>query len=446
MKDSAISLHVAWFRDAAPYINAHRDRCFVVAFGGEAALQPDFSVLLHDLAILQTLGVRLVLVHGARPQIEKRLMARGASMQYVNGLRLTDDVALQAVKEAAGCLRAEIEAILSMGLANTPMSGARIRVSSGNFVTARPLGVRGGVDYQHTGEVRRVDVDGLRRHLAAGEILLLPPLGYSPTGEIFNLSAEDVATAVASAIKADKLIFFSDISSLRDSESQPVTQLTADHAAALMQGEHALSEELRGHLHSAVIACRQSVPRVHIVDRHRDGALLMELYTREGAGILVTGERFERLRPAGIEDVGGILELIQPLEAEGVLVRRSREQLELEIERFCVLEQDGMILACAALYPFLDERWGEMACVVVHPEYRRAGRAEALAEFIEAQARALDLTHLFVLTTHAAHWFQERGFERGEISSLPVDRQRLYNYQRNSRIFIKRLDPGPAKP
>ncbi|MBK1672664.1 amino-acid N-acetyltransferase [Ectothiorhodospira shaposhnikovii] len=446
MKHAPIAPHVAWFRDAAPYINAHRDRTFVIAFGGEAALQPGFAALLHDIAILQTLGVRLVLVHGARPQIEERLRARGAEIRYVNGLRITDEQALRAVKDAAGSLRVEIEALLSMGLANTPMSGVRVRVSSGNFVTARPLGVRDGVDYQHTGEVRRVDTEGLRRHLQCGEMVLLPPMGYSPTGEIFNLSAEDVAIAAAIALKADKLIFFSDTQELRDEDQTPITHLTADQAETLLQGPRTIPDELAAHLRSAITACRQAVERVHIVDRRQDGALLMELYTREGAGTLVTGERYERLRPARIEDVGGILELIQPLEAEGILVRRSREQLELEIERFAVIEQDGMILACAALYPFPEEQVGELACVAVHANYRGGGRAEMLAEYLETRARAMGITRLFVLTTRTAHWFRERGFEPGELKALPISRQQMYNYQRNSKIFIKPLPATRRMP
>ncbi|MCG5500346.1 amino-acid N-acetyltransferase [Ectothiorhodospira lacustris] len=446
MKHAPIAPHVAWFRDAAPYINTHRDRTFVIAFGGEAALQPGFAALLHDIAILQTLGVRLVLVHGARPQIEARLRAQGAEIRYVNGLRVTDEQALRAVKDAAGSLRVEIEALLSMGLANTPMSGVRVRVSSGNFVTARPLGVRDGVDYLHTGEVRRVDTEGLRRHLQSGEMVLLPPMGYSPTGEIFNLSAEDVAIAAAVALKADKLIFFSDTQDLRDGDQVPITHLTADQAEELLQGPRSIPDELAAHLRSAITACRQAVERVHIVDRCQDGALLMELYTREGAGTLITGERFERLRQAQIEDVGGILELIQPLEAEGILVRRSREQLELEIERFSVIERDGMILACAALYPFPEEQVGELACVAVHADYRGGGRAEMLAEYLESQARTMGITRLFVLTTRTAHWFRERGFEPGELKALPITRQQMYNYQRNSKIFIKPLPEARRKP
>jgi amino-acid N-acetyltransferase len=395
--------------------------------------------VIHDIAMLQSLGVRLVLVHGARPQIEQRLRARGLAFRYEAGLRVTDADALSAVKEAAGCLRVEIEALLSMGLANTPMSGARIRVASGNHVIARPLGVRGGVDYQHTGEVRRVDADGIRRRLENAEVVLLSPLGYSPTGEVFNLSAEDVATATAIALKADKLIFLTETPGIRDGRRRPVSQLTAEQAQAWLDGRRKLEAETAQHLRSAVHACRQGVGRVHLIERNVDGALLLELYTRDGVGTLVTGETYERLRRATIDDVGGILELIQPMEAEGILVRRSREQLELEIDRFSVIERDGVVLGCAAFYPFPAESLGELACLAIHPDYRTAGRGDRLLEFVETEAATLGIGRLFVLTTRTAHWFRERGFQPGDIRNLPLRRRELYNYQRNSKVFIKEL-------
>ncbi len=425
-----------WFRHAAPYINAHRGRCFVVHFGGEAMIGPEFDGLVHDLALLHSLGIRLLLVHGARPQIEQRLQARGLHSRYHRNLRITDAEALQTVREAVGDLRIEIEARLSQGIHNTPMSGARLRCVSGNLVTARPVGVLDGVDLQHTGEVRRIESEAIHRHLAQGDIVLLSPLGYSPTGEVFNLAAEAVAVAAATALQADKLILLGKGAALPGGRDQ----LDPASAAALAR-EPTLDDELRRHLQSAVAACRAGVPRVHLIDRHRDGALLEELFTREGAGVLVTADPWERLRPARIEDVGGILELIQPLEEEGVLVRRSREQLELEIDRFLVLERDGHIIGCAALYPFPEAGAGELACLVVHPDARGQGLAARLLEAIEARAREAGLQRLFVLTTRTAHWFRERGFRPLPIDDLPVDRRALYNLQRNSQAYVREVGP-----
>lgn len=425
------------FRNAAPYINAHRDRVFVIAFGGEAVTDKTFPNLIHDIALLHSLGVKQVIVHGARPQVEARLEASGADLQYHEGLRVTDTQALAAVKEAVGCVRVEIEALLSTSLANTPMSGMRLRVASGNFVIARPLGVRGGIDYAHTGEVRKIDVEGIRQQLSQGNIVLLSPLGFSPTGETFNLSAVDVATTTAASLSAQKLIFLTENPGVRDGQRKPIKQMNLAEARTLLKGRHRLNAEARRDIEAAVNACRNAVGRVHLISRHIDGALLKELYTRDGVGTLITAETYEGLREAEIDDVRGILELITPLEEKGVLMRRSREQLELEIARFHVIERDGTIIGCAALYPVVDESLGELACLAVHPQYRDAGRGDMLLSYLERRALAADLKCLFVLTTQTAHWFLERGFRQGDLEALPIKRRELYNYQRSSKVFVK---------
>jgi len=428
------------FRHSAPYIHAHRDRTCVLTFGGEAVEDPRFPELIHDVALLHSLGIQLILVHGARPQIERKLSAGGIRMEYARGLRITDDAALVRVKEAAGSVRVEIEALLSMGLANTPMSGARIGVSSGNFVTARPVGVRDGIDYCHTGEVRRVDGQAIRQHLAQRRIVLLSPLGYSPTGEVFNLSAEEIATATAIELQADKLVLLNEGDKLRDGRRRLIAQLTIKEAEALLRARRRISEAMRRQLHSAIQACRGGVGRVHLLDRQQDGALLLELFTRDGLGTLITADPFEGLREATIEDVVGILELIKPLEQQGILVKRSRELLEMEIGHFLLIERDGSIIACGALYPGDRRTQAELACLAVHDDYRNAGRGDALLQAIEQRARQNGIEQLFVLTTHTAHWFRERGFLPGDLSHLPARKKALYNYQRNSKVFYKVLD------
>ncbi|MGB2681138.1 MAG: amino-acid N-acetyltransferase [Candidatus Competibacter sp.] len=430
---------VQWFRQAGPYINAHRGKTFVVQFGGAAVDSDGFSSLIHDLALLNALGVRLVLAHGARPQVEQRLREAGRELRYVNGLRLTDLDDLRYVKQAVGRVRIRIEALLSMGVANSPMHGARLRVVSGNLITARPLGVREGVDYRFTGEVRRIDDRAIRLWLDQNAIVLLSPLGYSPTGEIFNLSAEDVATATAMALRADKLLVLSESPALRGGDGRPIRELSPSDVERLLASRDDLGEESTRHLGQALQACRAGVRRIHLLERSVEGALLLELFTRDGIGTLITSDIYEGLRPATIDDIGGILALIQPLEDDGTLVRRSRERLEMEIERFSLLERDGAIIGCMALYPFPEEHIGELACVAMHPNYRNSGRAESLLRFIERRAREQGLQRLFVLTTRAAHWFQERGFEPAEVTELPVRKLVFYNWQRRSKVFVKSL-------
>ncbi|HEB57762.1 MAG TPA: amino-acid N-acetyltransferase [Gammaproteobacteria bacterium] len=430
---------VHWFRHAAPYINAFRGRTFVITFGGEVLLDAQFASLAHDLALLNSLGVKLVLVHGARPQIEQRLKLRGASMRYANGLRITDDEALVCVKDAVGSVRVEIEALLSMGVVNSPMHGARIRVVSGNFATAQPVGVRNGIDHLHTGKVRKVDAEGIRQQLEKDALVLLSPIAYSPTGEAFNLAAEDVATAAAIALQADKLICLTE-GRVVDNRKRLVRELVLDEAESLLAGRHKLGEELAATLRKALLACTHGVRRAHLLDRHIDGGLIQELFTRDGVGTLLTSDSFEGTRQARVEDIGGLLELIEPLEREGVLVRRSREQLELEIDKFTVMERDGAIIACAALLPFISDKMAELACLVVHPDYRGQSRGQTLYTYMERRARQLGVKKIFVLTTQTAHWFRERGFRAIDIKSLPMKRRELYNYNRNSKVYCKLLD------
>jgi amino-acid N-acetyltransferase len=434
-----IKTFVHGFRNAAPYINTFRGRTFIVCFGGEAVQSSNFAHLIHDIALLNSLGIRLVLAHGARPQIEQRLKERDAEIHYVSGLRVTDDTALECVKEAAGTVRMEIEALLSMGLANSPMAGAGIRVTSGNFVTARPLGIRDGVDYCHTGEVRRVDSSGINKLLDDGAIVLISPMGYSPTGEIFNLSAEDVAATAAIALKADKLIFLIEDTGLRDNQKNLIRELSLSDAERMLADRDHIPDVKSDYLSNAMHVCKKGIHRVHIIDRHIDGALLLELFTRDGIGTLVTGDLFEGMRSATIDDVGGILDIITPLEQEGILVRRSRELLEMEINRFSIVERDGLIIGCAALYPYPDEQVAELACLVVTDEYRSAGRGDRLLEYIERKATDMGIKKIFVLTTRTAHWFQERGFVNSTVEALPVQRQTMYNYQRKSKVYIKEL-------
>jgi len=434
---------VSHIRLAAPYVHAHRSATFVLMFGGEA-VESGFANLIHDVALLHSLGIRLVLVHGARPQIEQRLRKAGAELRYVNGLRVTDDEALACVKDAAGSLRVEIEARLSMGLVNTPMAGARLRVSSGNFVVARPVGVREGVDYCHTGEVRRIDADGIRQLLQDQRIALLSPLGYSPTGEVFNVSAEDIAAATAVALHADKLLLLTEDDLPRDSRRRQIGQLSLLEAEQLVSRLQKSVRPNTRQLEIAIDCCRRGVKRTHLIDRRVDGGLLLELFTRDGVGTLVSAESYEGLQPASIDDVGGILELIEPLETDGTLVKRSREMLEMEINYFLVVKRDGMIIACAALYPYAG-RVAELACVAVHPDYRNAGRGASLLKAVERRAHQSSIRHLFILTTQTAQWFQEHGFQPGDLADLPVKKRNLYNYQRNSKVFVKALEPDDSR-
>ena len=431
---------VSWFRDSSPYIHAHRNKTFVISFGGEAVLADDFGHHVHDFALLSSLGIRLVLVHGIRPQIDQRLNKLNAPALFHKHLRITDDLALQCVKEAAGLVRVEIEALLSMGLANSPMAGCGLKVASGNFVTAKPIGVIDGIDYCHTGEVRRVDGVALHQQLDQNTIVLISPIGYSPSGEVFNLSAEQVATAVAIELKAEKLILLTEECCIDPIEGQSVQQMTASEAESFLNQHQAISDTIRLPLTAAIQSCRAGVSRVHLINRATDGALLLELFTHNGMGTLISATPFEELRTATLNDIGGILELIKPLEQQGILAKRSREKIEMEIADYIVIERDGLIIACTALHPNRQGQFGAIACLAVHPDYQRSSRGNRLLETVYRQARKWQLARLFVLSTQTMHWFIERGFLATDINALPEALKKLYNPQRNSKILYKDID------
>ncbi len=430
---------VHWLRHASPYIHAFSGKIFVITISGEAIEAENIDHLVHDIALLHGLGIKLVLVPGSRPQIERRLAEQGASIRYVDDKRITDSGAIQCIKDAASSVRIDIEAQLSMGLAESPMAGASIRVISGNFISAKPIGVRAGCDYLFTGEVRRVDDQAIRQQLDNNTIVLIPPLGYSSSGEVFNLTAHEVAAACAGALGADKLIMLNEERGILDGRRRPIPQLSLVDAEALLANQRKLSDESKHTLKVAIQACKRGVQRCHVISHKIDGALLLELFTRDGIGSLISADFYEGLRTANDDDVGGIIALIAPLEREGSLVRRSRDQLESEIERFYVVERDGAIIACAALYPSASKHMAELACVAVHPDYRDMGYGEQLLKQIEKSARAQGVEQLFLLTTRASLWFREHGFRKTRMDKLPKKRRVLYNYQRNAKVLIKTL-------
>lgn len=429
---------VQWLRSVAPYIHAFRGKTFVVAFPGELVVSGALPVLAQDLSLLHALGIKVVLVHGSRPQVEEQLGLRNLKARYHNGLRITDAAAMECVKEAAGELRLDIEAAFSQGLPNTPMAHAAIRIISGNFVTARPIGVIDGVDLEFTGVARKIAYETIQPILSAGGLVLLSPLGFSPTGEAFNLTMEDVAVSAAIALRADKLIFITETPMMQDKGGADIRELSSHQAGAVLESG-CLPADSAFYLRHAIKACDNGVPRAHIVPFELDGSALLEIFTHDGVGTMISHENLESLREATIEDVGGILKLIEPLEADGTLVKRGRELIEREIDYFSVIEHDGVIFGCAALYPFPAEKMAEMACLTVNPEVQSQGDGERILKHMENRARAAGFSKLFVLTTRTAHWFMKRGFVPATVDDLPKDRQHMYNWQRKSLVLIKQL-------
>jgi amino-acid N-acetyltransferase len=439
---------VPWFRSVAPYIHMHRGKTFVVAIAGEAIAAGKLPSLVQDLALIQSMGVKVVLVHGFRPQVNEQLLAKGHTPKYSHGMRITDSVALDCAQEAAGQLRYEIEAAFSQGLPNTPMAGATVRVISGNFITAKPVGILDGVDFQHSGLVRKVDVAGIVQTLNLGSMVLLSPFGFSPTGEAFNLTMEEVATSVATALHADKLIFVTEVPGVRIKPTEPAgednpidTEIPLAEAQQLLASLPMATQpsDIGFYLQHCVKACKSGVERSHILPFAVDGVLLLEIYVHDGVGTMVVDERLESLREATSDDLGGVLQLIEPFENDGTLVRRERTEIERDIAEYTVIEHDGVIFGCAALYPYPENHTGEMAALTVSPHSQGQGDGEKILRRIEQRAKGKGLKSIFVLTTRTMHWFLKRGFVQAPIDWLPEARQRKYNLDRKSVVLVKKL-------
>ena len=439
---------VPWFRSVAPYIHMHRGKTFVVGIAGEAISAGKLAHIAQDLALIQSMGVKVVLVHGFRPQVNEQLAAKGHVPKYSHGIRITDEIALDCAQEAAGQLRYEIEAAFSQGLPNTPMAGSTVRVISGNFITARPVGIVDGVDFMNSGLVRKVDVLGITRTLDMGAMVLLSPFGFSPTGEAFNLTMEEVATSVAAELQADKLIFLTEVPGIRidplapaGEDNQIDTELPLAAAKKLLAESPNPTEptDIGFYLQHCVKACEEGVERSHILPFAVDGALLLEVYVHDGIGTMVIDEKLEELREGTADDVGGILQLIEPFENDGTLVKRSRTEIERDVDHYTIIEHDGVIFACAALFPYPEAKTAEMAAVTVSPQSQGQGDGEKILKRIEQRARAMGLQSIFVLTTRTMHWFLKRGFVQMDPDWLPEARKRKYNWDRKSQVLVKKL-------
>jgi amino-acid N-acetyltransferase len=439
---------VPWFRSVAPYIHKFRNQTFVVGIAGEAIAAGKLPHLAQDLAMIQSMGVKIVLVHGFRPQVNEQLKAKGHTPRYSHGIRITDEVALDCAQEAAGQLRYEIEAAFSQGLPNTPMADSTVRVISGNFITARPVGIVDGVDFQHSGLVRKVDIAGITKTLDMGAMVLLSPFGFSPTGEAFNLTMEEVATSVATALQADKLIFLSELPGIRMRPTEPAgednpidTELPLAAAEKLLKELPAANHptDTAFYLQHCVKACKEGVERSHIIPYAVDGSILLEVYVHDGIGTMVVDEKLESLREANEEDVGGILQLIEPFERDGTLVKRSRTEIERDAGNYTIIEHDGVIFACAALYPYPEAKTAEMAALTVSPDVQGQGDGERVLKRVEQRAKAAGLESIFVLTTRTMHWFIKRGFVQVDPDWLPEARKRKYNWDRKSQVLVKKL-------
>ena len=457
------------FRQCAPYIAMHRGSIMVIHLGGHVIQnKPIFDAIMDDISILHLLGVQLVLIAGVRNQMDERLIASGHNPIYHQGMRITSDEGLRVLKEISGFVRYEIESSLARGFRGRPGQSG-INVVSGNFFySAKPLGVRNGVDYKFTGEVRRVEVENLKQRLQGGDLVMLTSLGYSPSGEVFNVPSESLAADVAAKLQASKVIYLTEGESLIDNRSGKniqsfrLTQAMAfleqsgiqknsynfldseannemkNEETAIIQGTSSNGNTSSGFLQQlarCVHALLGGVKRAHLISPV-SGGLLKELFTRDGAGILVSRDVYEGIRQAQAKDVRAVQEIITPLEEEGILVPRSRDQLEKDMQDCFLVTREDTVLACGMLKRY-SETHAEVCCLAVHPRYRKEGRGETLLAYLERRALLMGITDLFVLSTRTMQWFEERGFVLSDPELLPSTRN--YNKSRGSKVYTKKL-------
>jgi amino-acid N-acetyltransferase len=432
------------FRNATPYINNFRDKTFVIYFSGDILINNSFPSLIHDLSLLHSLGIKLVLVHGSRKQIAQKLAASNVSSEYEVDQRVTNKETLNIAKEVSGTIRFDLEALFSSFFKYLPNidraspSQHQLNVISGNFVTAKPMGIINGIDFQYTGVIRKIHTDEINTALSNHSIVLISPLGASPTGEIFNLNSEDLATECAIALGADKLVFITEIEGIYDENKQRLSEITSHDVQHMIDSGD--NNDQHPHYQRIIQACSAGVNKVQLVSQNIDGALLLELFTAQGHGTLITADTLEEISLATVEDVSSILELIEPLELNNTIVKRSRETLEIEVGNFYVLKREQKVIACSALYQNpSDQDFGELACMAVMPEYQDKGRGDKLFKWLCQQSKKSGIKKIYALTTQTAHWFLERGFYKAEINDLPLDKQQSYNYRRNSAVYIKEL-------
>jgi len=415
-QELARSEFVQTFRMSSPYITAYSGAIFVIHVPGVLSGEPTFGSVMADIALLVSIGIRVVLVLGALKQVEQRLHELRIRSRKVDGLRVTSNRVLQVVKDAAGEMLFEVESQLNRGLCTAQLS-TRVSVVRSSFFTAQPLGLVDGVDYGYTGKVRNMNVKSMRERLANNELLLLTNLGVSPSGELFNCVSEQVAAEAAAQLGAEKLIYFIGSELICDSRSERhVPNMTLAMASRfLADGGEQLTPHFRMIMSESVRALHSGVRRAHLLNRSVDGVLLMEVFHRDGVGLMISRNTYEGVRVAAPKDVLGILNMLAPLESQGRFPQQapiSKEFIEKQIGSFVVVERDGAIIACSQLRLSVGgAHVAEIACFAVHPEYQHQGKGLMLLSWMERAALAKSATSMVAVASRSSTgWFVERGF------------------------------------
>ena len=430
-------MQVSDLRGILEYIPRFRERTFVIAIDGEIIESENFSNLLLDLAVLRSLNIQVVIVHGASHQIAQRAQALGISVSNTNGSGITDAATLRLSLEAANRLTHEI----MEGLASVDL-----RAVYPNAIIAYPAGILQGVDQLYTGKVERVDTKSLQLFLDQGIIPVLPPLGFDGDGKTYRINSDLVAVEVAEALHAAKIIFLCQAGSLRIGD-ELVRQLSIKEAEEFVKkGRLSDQKSLSLKLESAARACQLGVPRVHLLDGHVNEALLAELFSSEGIGTMVHTNEYQHIRRAMKKDVRRIMSLIRQSVQSEELIHRTRQDILSRLEDYWVLEIDKILVGCIALHPYRESGKAELACLYVSKTNENGGYGRKLMTFIEELARHEGFKEMFALSTQAFVYLQQKGgFQEASPDALPPSRREKYDQSgRHSKVLIKVLAANGA--
>ena len=417
-------------RGILQYVPRFREKTFVIAVDGAVVTDENFANLLLDVAVLRSLNIRVVLVHGAAAQIQALGAERGVVPTNLDGTGITDGPTLQLALTAANRLTHEI----LEGLATNDL-----RAATPNAVIASPLGILHGVDHLFTGKVERIDTELLTTLLAAGITPVIPPLGFDGDGRTYRVTSDTIALAVATALRAAKILFLTTSDGLFH-QGKLIKQILAADLRALIERRE-LSVEDTGRARAAAGACLQGIPRVHLINGRTDESLLAEVFSNEGVGTLIYADEFQQIRPAQKKDIRALLRLTKNSVLSDELVKRTRATIEKQLGDYYVFDIDRNPVACVALHVYPEANKGELAFLFVAPTHENQGLGKKLIQFVENKARELGLAELVTLSTQAFAYFQSKGgFSEGTPDNLPAARREKYELSgRKSKVLVKRL-------
>jgi amino-acid N-acetyltransferase len=419
-------------RGILQYIPQFREKTFIIAVDGVIVTDENFANIMLDVAVLRSLNIRVVLVHGASAQIQALAEKENVTASNLDGTGVTDSRTLQLALDAANRLTHEI----LEGLSANDLRGA-----CPNAIVSHPLGIIQGVDHLFTGKVERIDTELLQTLLNQGIVPVLPPFGFDGDGKTYRTNSDSIALAVADALKAIKLIFITAHDGLRH-QGQLIRQILVGDLQRLVAASPAgFAQDMLSKAQHSAAACAAGVQRAHVINGRDDEGLLAEVFSNEGIGTLIYANEYEHIRPAKKKDIRAIQLLTKKAVEAGELVKRTRPEIEKTLGDYFIFEIDRNPVACVALHVYPAQRKGELASLYVHPAYENQGIGRRLVQFVEDKALESGLADLITLSTQAFTYFQSKGgFVEGSIDDLPPERRERYDHSgRHSKILVKKL-------